>query len=105
MTDKRLTPEDAAKLTAAVIGDGDLPEFMSAMPEQGDVALVLKHGGGMQILSVMADNPNPTTLGSLGMRGLFAIALFKIAHDAELMASVLQTVSGQLEGSTPKLDS
>lgn len=105
MTDKKLTPEEAARLTEAVIGDGELPEFMSAMPEQGDVALVLKHGGGMQILSVMADNPNPTTLGSLGMRGLFAIALFKIAHDAELMASVLQTVSGELEGSTPKLDS
>lgn len=105
MTDKRLTSDEARELFGAVIGDGTLPDFMNAMPEQGDVALVLKHGGGMQMLSVMADNPNPTTLGSLGMRGLFAIALFKIAHDAELMASVLQTVSGELEASTPKLDS
>jgi hypothetical protein len=93
MTDQTLTTEEALKIIEATLGAAEHPPFSTNMPSGGDIAVVLKANGGVEILSVMPDSPDKVNMASLGMRGLFAVALYKLAQNPELMRDALLDAS------------
>lgn len=92
----KLTLEEADKIIAAVMGEADQPSFATNMPAAGDVGVILKANGGVEILSVLPSSPDQVDMAGLGLRGLFAVALYKLAHQPELMRDVLMTVSNEM---------
>ena len=100
MQETTMTPELARSLIQLVNGDGQ-PRMATAMPQGGDVAVVLKAGGGVEILSVMADNPDQAAMEELGMRGTVALALFALLSNEALMTQVLAETVARVEVHTP----
>lgn len=94
---KHITKEEAQQAIDAVRGDKDAPIFAKNHAKEGDVALILRKDGGMEILSVMPDNPTSLNVHSLALRGLFAIALFRLAQNADLMQAALNDANDFME--------
>lgn len=94
---RHITKDEAQSVIDAIRGDKDAPIFAQSHPAEGDVALILRKESGMEILSVMYDNPSDVSVHSLGLRGLFAIALFRLAQDADLMQKAMNEANVFLE--------
>lgn len=94
---QRFTKEEVQAAIDAIRGDKTAPLFASSYPEEGDVALILRKDGGMEVLSVMYDNPGNLDVHSLGLRGLFAIALFRLSQDADLMQAAINDANAFIE--------
>jgi hypothetical protein len=111
-TQKSITTDEARSIVEAVLGDSDQPTFATRPLEPGDIALVLRTHGGCEILSNCGDlkdaTGKPLDMGSVGIRGMVAVSLYKLAHNPELMTKVLGLVSEEFAQNPPaaaKLDS
>ena len=100
MQETPMTAQTARAIAQYVAGEGQ-PSFAKGMPQGGDVALVLKGGGGVEILSVLPENPDARTLEDLGMRGTVALALFALIQNEDLMTQVLAETINRVEVTPP----
>lgn len=85
---------------SAVIGDDYEGGIATHPMRSGDVAVVLRASGGIELCTLAPEDPDQADLGSLGMRGLYALALFKLAHDPGLMRDVIRIVHKETEQSS-----
>ena len=96
MDQQDFTADDAARLVSAVVGESSTATFATELPRSGDVALILRENGGIEVLSVMPDNPSKDTLQSLGIRGLFALALLQLARNPDLMLPAMEAANAEV---------
>lgn len=105
--DNTITSDEAAEIIKSVIGEGDRPAFASRPAELGDISLILRRDGGCEILSnvvVGLKDQKPLTpeeMQGVAMRGLVAVALYKIAHNTDMMAKVLTVVNREFQEQPP----
>lgn len=94
---KQITTDEAQMAIEAIRGDERVPTYATDHPREGDVALILRKEGGMEVLSVMYDNPSDVNVHSLGLRGLFAIALFCVSRNPEIMQAAMEEANEVME--------
>lgn len=94
-----------------IVGSAESVPFGNKMPQSGDVCLVLRAGGGLEMLSVMTPDGKdaegkPIDLNQLSLRGVFLMALFKMAQHRAMMRDVIRIVLRETKegrGSGPRL--
>lgn len=98
----KITYEEAMTIVEAVVGDQTDVQFATSQVGNGDVAVVLRANGGIEIMSTIPDNPDKANLQSLGIRGLFALSLMQLAMNPDFMSEVVasQNNSMTIEGLT-----
>lgn len=101
MTDipQDMTPAAATAFVEAVVGPDNNPfKYATQSVRSGDIAIVLRAEGGVEILSLLPDNPNQEDLASLGVRGTVALALSRLLHlEQTVVADAVMEVAGNSE--------
>jgi len=92
----KITYEEAANIVEAVIGDQTEVQFATSQVSNGDVAVVLRANGGIEIMSTIPDNPDRANLQSLGIRGLFALSLMQLAMNPDFMSEVVASQNNSM---------
>ena len=92
----KLTYEEALTIVESVIGDQTDVQFATSQVSDGDVAVVLRANGGVEIMSTIPDNPDKANLESLGIRGLFALSLMQLAMNHDFMSEVVASQNNSM---------
>lgn len=80
-----------------VIGVQKPNPFATKPIEDGDIAVVLRNDGGIEILSTLPPEANVEVLAAFGKRATFALTLFKLAHDEDLMTDAALQVASEID--------
>jgi hypothetical protein len=87
---KTITPDEIIMMTDAVIGEGrGEPVWATDSVRAGDIALILRKEGGIELLSLLPDEPTLDSVKSMGVRGLFALALYRLGQDHDAMQAAI----------------